>query len=123
MRRTLLRHSKKLLEEAAKDLEIGCYNKAASASYFAVSKASETLLRILGEAVPRRYDKLANAIKYKGLADVSEILKILYQARKEADYGEGVTEEEARASVEMAKKAIEVIEIFISLVGRDSVDP
>jgi len=71
VRRTLLRHSKKLLEEAAKDLEIGCYNKAASASYFAVRKASETLLMILGEAVPRRDDKLANAIKYKGLTDIS----------------------------------------------------
>jgi hypothetical protein len=54
------------------------------------------------------------------LTDVSEILKILYQVRKEADYGEGVTEEEARAGVEMAKKAIEVIERVISLVGRDS---
>jgi len=104
-------------------IEIGCYNKAASASYFAVRKASETLLRILGEAVPRRDDKLANAIKYKGLTEVSEILKILYQARKEADYGEGVTEEEARASVKMAKKAIEALERFISLVGKDSADP
>ncbi len=118
-----LRHSEKLLEEAAKDLEIGCYNKAASASYFAVRKASETLLRILGEIIPRRDDKLANAIKYKGLTEVSEILRILYQARKEADYGEGVTEEEARASVEMARKAIEIIKRFISLVGRGSEDP
>ncbi|MEM1610849.1 MAG: HEPN domain-containing protein [Sulfolobales archaeon] len=90
-----LRHSKKLLEEAYKDLEIGCYNKAASASYFALRKASEALLKALGEAIPRRDDKLTNAIKNKGLIDVAETLRYIYEIRKVADYGEGVSEEEA----------------------------
>ncbi len=33
--------SRRLLEEAVRDLEISCYNKAASASYFAVRMLAE----------------------------------------------------------------------------------
>jgi uncharacterized protein (UPF0332 family) len=69
-----LGHSRRLLEEAAKDLKIGCYNKTESASYFALKRAIEALLEVLGEHIPRRDDKLADAIKYKGLVEVLEIL-------------------------------------------------
>ena len=37
--------SRRLLEEAIRDLEISCYNKAASASYFAVRMLAEEILR------------------------------------------------------------------------------
>jgi uncharacterized protein (UPF0332 family) len=40
-----LGHSRRLLEEAAKDLKIGCYNKTESASYFALKRAIEALSR------------------------------------------------------------------------------
>jgi hypothetical protein len=63
----LSQRSRRLLEEAVRDLEISCYNKAASASYFAVRMLAEETLRQLGEHIPRRDDKLANAIKNKGL--------------------------------------------------------
>jgi HEPN domain-containing protein len=63
----LSQRSRRLLEEAVRDLEISCYNKAASASYFAVRMLAEETLRQLDEHIPRRGDKLANAIKSKGL--------------------------------------------------------
>ncbi|MEZ0290677.1 MAG: HEPN domain-containing protein [Sulfolobales archaeon] len=112
----LSKHSKKLLEEAIKDLEVECYNKAASASYFALRRACEDLLLLLGERIPRRDDKLANAIRNKGLVEVAETLRVLYQLRKIADYGDGVSREEAYMSVEKAKRAIEIIEELIKRV-------
>jgi uncharacterized protein (UPF0332 family) len=63
----------------------------------------------LGEHIPRRDDKLANAIENKGLTEVAVILRILYSYRKDADYGEGVTEEIALRCVRDAEKALNMI--------------
>ncbi|MEM4969681.1 MAG: HEPN domain-containing protein [Sulfolobales archaeon] len=101
--------SKKLLEQAIKDLEIGCYDKAVSAAYFAVRKAAEELLRSLGEHIPRRDDKLANAVENKGLAEIADTLRMLYSYRKDADYGNGVTREIAVICVESAKRALDIL--------------
>jgi len=113
-----LERSRRLLEEAAKDLEVECYDKAASASYFALRRASEVLLSMFGEGIPRRDDKLANAIENKGLVEVAETLRILYQYRKEADYGDGVSREEAEISIRRAKEALEIIERVIESMKR-----
>jgi len=74
----LSQRSRRLLEEAIRDLEISCYNKAASASYFAVRMLAEEILKQLGEHIPRRDDKLANAIKSKGLRGEATAMVILY---------------------------------------------
>ncbi|GAY26361.1 HEPN domain-containing protein [Desulfurococcaceae archaeon AG1] len=113
-----LEHSKRLLEEAYKDLEIECYNKATSASYFALRKACETLLTVLGEKVPRRDDKLANAIKNKGLEHIAKNLITMYVYRKAADYGEGVSREVAIECYRLAREGVGEVESLIrSLVG------
>jgi hypothetical protein len=52
-------------------------------------------LRQLGEQIPRRDDKLANAIKNKGLKREATATVILYAIRKKADYEAGVTREGA----------------------------
>jgi HEPN domain-containing protein len=98
----LSQRSRRLLEEAIKDLEISCYNKATSASYFAVRMLAEEILRQLGEQIPRRDDKLANAIKSKGLRWEATAMVILYALRKKADYEAGVTREEAELAVKLS---------------------
>ncbi len=113
MRRTSSKRSKELLRQAIKDLEVGCYDKAVSAAYFAVRKAAEDLLKKLNEHIPRRDDKLANAIENKGLAEIADILRILYSYRKDADYGEGVTEEIAMRCVKYAEKALNIMSKII----------
>jgi uncharacterized protein (UPF0332 family) len=101
--------SRELLRQAIKDLEVGCYDKAVSAAYFAVRRAAEDLLMRLGEHIPRRDDKLANAIENKGLVEVANILRMLYSYRKDADYGEGVTGEIAVRCVRDAEKALNTL--------------
>jgi len=110
----LLRLSRELLEEAKIDLGVRCFSKAASASYFSARMACELLLREIGEVIPRRDDKLANAIANKGLTEESELLSVLYVFRKRADYGEGVSEGEAREAVQLAERIISRIEEFLS---------
>jgi len=116
MRRMSSKRSKELLRQAIKDLEVGCYDKAVSAAYFAVRKATEDLLKKLGEYIPRRDDKLANAIENKGLTEVAEILRTLYIYRKDADYGEGVSEEIAVRCVRDAEKALDIITKIIEVL-------
>jgi hypothetical protein len=56
-----------------------------------VRMLAEEILRQLGEHIPRRDDKLANAIKSKGLRKEATAMVILYAIRKKADYEAGVT--------------------------------
>ncbi len=56
-----LTKSEVLLKEAWVDLESGCYNKAVSASYFAVRLAVEHYIPINTS----KDDKIANALKRK----------------------------------------------------------
>jgi hypothetical protein len=79
-----------------------CYNKAASASYFVVRMLAEEILRTLGEQIPRRDDKLANAIRNKGLVREAVAMATLYALRKKADYEAGITKEEAKLAVDLS---------------------
>ncbi len=76
-----------LLDEAERDLAAGCYNKAASAAYFAARMATELLVAARQGNVPRRDDKLANVLLHWGRKDLAAALLELYQYRVMADYG------------------------------------
>ena len=94
-----------LESEAEKDVEIGCYNKAVSAFYFALRYLAEILLRRLQCSVPRRDDKLANSIESLGLRNTAKSLRFLYELRKKADYmEESVNKEEIAECVEVYEK-------------------
>lgn len=53
-----MKKSEVLLNEAKKDLQMGNYNKAASAIYFSVRKELVEVLEKMNLTVPRRDDKL-----------------------------------------------------------------
>ena len=93
-----------------------CYNKAASASYFAVRMLAEEILRVLGESIPRRDDKLANAIKNKGLVREAAAMAILYSLRKKADYEATVGREEAELAVKLAIEVYRSLEEFLNRI-------
>ena len=78
----------RLEKEAFDDISRKNYNKAASALYFSLHQLASKILRILSERIPRRDDKLANAIENKGLLKAATALRILYILRKKADYTE-----------------------------------
>ena len=83
--------SDRLMEEAIKDLECGCYNKAVSAAYFSVRTLAEHVIRGLRTS---KDDKIANALKRSLLNYASEeeaerfraIYLSLFEARKRADH-------------------------------------
>ncbi len=56
----LRRKSDRLMEEAVRDLECGCYNKAVSAAYFSVRMLAEHMMPGLRTS---KDDKIANALK------------------------------------------------------------
>jgi len=94
-----------LESEAEKDVEIGCYNKAVSAFYFALRYLAEILLRRLQWSVPRRDDKLANSIESLGLKNTAKSLRFLYELRKKADYMENsVNKDEVVECLKFYKK-------------------
>jgi len=114
----LSQKSKKLLEEAIKDLDIMCYNKAASASYFAIRMIAEEILRALGEKIPKRDDKLANAIKNKGLIREAIAMASLYALRKKADYEAGISKEEAELSVSLSIQTYRSLEEYLNKISK-----
>jgi len=114
----LSQKSKKLLEEAIKDLDIMCYNKAASASYFAIRMIAEEILRALGEKIPKRDDKLANAIKNKGLIREAIAMASLYALRKKADYEAGISKEEAELAVSLSIQTYRSLEEYLNKISK-----
>ena len=86
----LRRRSDLLMEEAARDLEVGCYNKAVSAAYFSVRLLAESLLKMR----TRRDDKIANALRRRlelaiGRWEAERVRReflALFEARKRADH-------------------------------------
>ncbi|MBB5254137.1 hypothetical protein [Sulfurisphaera ohwakuensis] len=62
-----------LYKEALKDIEVGNYNKAASAIYFSIRKAVEEVLIKMKLNIPRRDDKLANVLKHLGFDEEAEL--------------------------------------------------
>jgi hypothetical protein len=69
-------------------------------------------LRQLGEHIPGRDDKLANAIKNKGLKREATAMIILYAFRKKADYEAGVTREEAELAVKLSIEVHKLLERY-----------
>jgi len=107
-----------LFEEALKDLENKCFNKATGGFYFASRWFAEGLLVKLGGPIPRRDDKLANAIEDVGAAASAECLRTLYSLRLKADYSElSVTPEEAKHVKEIAEKALEELKGLLKKAG------
>ena len=96
---------KALFYQAERDLEISCYDKCISSSYFACRMMAELYLRGRGiRHLPRRDDKLANLLSNLGLKKEADSLLFLYGLRKRADYGKDLSsEDEAREAVITAK--------------------
>ncbi len=98
----------RLEKEAFDDLKRGNANKCASALYFSLHRLSCELLTLLNERIPRRDDKLANAIENKGLLTAAMALRHLYALRKKADYSpESVTLPEIEETLELYRSAKE----------------
>lgn len=112
--------ARKLLEEAKTDLSVGCFNKSASASYFAARMIVEIFLRSRNLLIPRRDDKLANLFESQGFEDLSNDLRRLYDLRKKADYlGKSVDRKEAEKAVRLANNIVDVLtEMVDSKIGR-----
>jgi len=105
-----LEKARSLLKEAELDLKAKCYNKAASAAYFAARMTADCLLEARGLQVPRRDDKLANLVEHLGLREAASLLRDLYNTRKRADYSSlEVAGEEAAEALEKAKRAMELL--------------
>ncbi len=100
----------RLLEEARTDLEVGNYNKSASASYFSARMIVELFLRSRRLSIPRRDDKLANLFENQGFKELSNDLRKLYDIRKKADYlGKFVSREEAESSLVRAEGIVKAL--------------
>lgn len=92
-------------------MEMGNFDKAVSALYFAVRKRLERILNDLRHETPRRDDKLANVLRHLGYREEAEGLMRLYELRKKADYGEEkVTKEEAEFAMNVALSVLKAIE-------------
>ncbi len=108
--------SRLLMEEARRDLDAGCPNKAVSASYFAVRMAAESLLRGLRT---RKDDKVANALKRlleptlgeERAGEIRNSFLRLFSLRKAADHTPRVFSlEEAREIVREAEAVLVTLE-------------
>ena len=115
------RKSDVLMEEALKDLEVGCYNKAVSAAYFSVRAAVEHLLPGLRTS---KDDKIANALKRvlrrelgdEGAEEARGKFLALFEARKVADHRpKSMEEEEARFYVSLA---VDLRKMILKLTSR-----
>jgi hypothetical protein len=95
-----------------------CYNKAVSASYFAIRMIAEEILRALGEKIPKRDDKLANAIKNKGLIREAITMASLYALRKKADYEAGISKEEAELAVSLSIQTYRSLEEYFNKISK-----
>ncbi|WP_291767846.1 HEPN domain-containing protein [Caldivirga sp. UBA161] len=106
--------SDKLIKEAQLDLEVGNLNKCVSASYFSARRAVEKLLERMHTNVPRRDDKLANALKHLGYIEEAVLMLYLYEMRKKADYTDyEVTIEEARKALEIAARIRKLVVLIM----------
>ena len=96
-----------LFEEALKDLEVGCYNKAVSSSYFAVRLMAEVLLEDLKTT---KDDKIANAVGRILGREVKEEIMWLFEERKKADHRPFFFDKERTSLiVERASKLLSVL--------------
>ncbi len=100
-----VRKSEVLFEEARKDLEMGCYNKAVSAAYFSVRLMAEALI---GDIRTTKDDKVANALGRLLGRDARESMMWLFGERKRADHRPYFFDEStATLAIEVAKELLE----------------
>jgi len=111
-----------LLSEAREDLRHGSYNKAVSASYFAVRLATEHFITIRTS----KDDKIANAL-YRKLKEVlgeekAEQIRLdfleLFNLRKYADHRGVLFDEEAWEIVKLAESLMHLIVTNLGKEGR-----
>jgi len=108
--------SRVLLKEATIDLEVGCYNKAVSAAYFAVRIYAESLLKLR----TRKDDKIANAVaralsgRHPEKANEARVKFLeLFEARKIADHRPRVlSKSEAEYWVSEAKALMSALKLI-----------
>ena len=105
-----LKKSEILYKEALKDIEIGNYNKAASAIYFSIRRELEDAVLKIQNYIHRRDDKLANVLKHLGFEEESELFTDLYELRKKADYlNENVSKDEVLSALKKYEKILSAI--------------
>ncbi len=89
-----LRKAKIMLKEAEEDLNIGCYNKAVSASWFAVESLLRAIVLKKRKPMPERPNKLISLIhrllytEHPDKKHLAHIISSLYEKRKRADHRE-----------------------------------
>lgn len=107
--------SDELMMESLRDLEVGCYNKAVSASYFSVRLAAESVLKGL---TTRKDDKIANALRTilsvklgrERAEEFRSAYMSLFEARKIADHRpQSFQREEAEYYVKLAEELRDMI--------------
>jgi len=104
-----LEKAKELIRQASEDPRISCFDKAVSSAYFAARMVVELFLARRRLRLPRRDDKLANLLKRQGFEE-AEILLLLYNWRKESDYGPRLTDKgRAEEALKLAKRVIEAL--------------
>ena len=100
-----------LLKQAEADLEIGCFEKAASSAYFAARMACEVWARRRGvRDLPRRDDKLANLVRNLGRASEAESLLALYELRARSPFF--IEEGEAKLALEVAREVMKLLQVM-----------
>ena len=89
-----LKKAKILIDEAEKDLSIGCFNKSVSASWFAVEALLRAIVLFKRKPMPERPNKLISQIHrmihtdYPHLKYLVPKICSLYEHRKRADHHE-----------------------------------
>ncbi len=89
-----LKKARVMLNEAEKDLGNGCYNKAVSASWFAVEALLRAIVLRKGKPVPERPNRLISLIhriirlEHPDKKHLIPIISSLYEKRKRADHRE-----------------------------------
>ena len=96
-----------LLSEGEKDLEIGCYNKAVSAFYFAVEAMANVLFAIKKQKT-RGFGGRLSIIRNIFGKEISTEIKKLHELREKADHREIIFNK--RVAQEAADKAKELFE-------------
>ncbi len=104
-----------LFEEALKDMEIGCYNKAVSAAYFSVRLMAEVLLK---DVKTTKDDKIANAIGRLLGREFKDEMMWLYEERKKADHRPFFFDEK-RASL-VIERASNILEVMKDKIAGDT---
>ena len=100
-----LKKSDMLLREAKKDLEMNCYNKAISASWFAIETILRAVIIFLGKPMLEKSGALIGQIqrifrkKFPQYTSLLPKIHSIYEKRKRADHREVLFGEKEASSV------------------------